>query len=931
MNTFFLIIFQLLLIIKLVNNQCEPSIFSNKKYFCWDILDYCKILKESKCQNENCIDCLSCKGVMRCLTCMENYKLDKNKKHCIDIVTEESRETDKSTLDNSNNQDVCNPNCLNCSSSFTNRDMNCILCIDNFYKINGTNNCFNDSILEEGFYFKNDKYYPCDKNCLTCSDEKNITSNNCLSCDNGEEGEEEGLYLLEDKNNCEYSNFSGYYLNNSDKILKRCYKSCKTCNDSYKFDNDSKIENHNCIECINNHYKLPNGAYPNNCYDRLDMGISAIDLGNCTQIIKKHYNIPENENLIIVNMESRKNQSKNNNENNNNDNSVDIGKNIQIEIYDSSGKHLNLSVCNEDIKILQYIKDVNELNIQTAIKLADKGIDVFNANDDYFNDICHENIDGKDIIIKDRRNDIYKNVSFCQKGCIYNGINYEYFAANCICNSNDLQNNSTINKTNDKNTKEKGLDFKKLKESFISNLFDFNINVIFCYNLVFNLKLLKNNIGFFCLAILLFFQIIFLIIYLVKKLKPLKIFMLIFSKFNVKATKAFTPPKKKEKSIKTYINKGNINNYAKIKNLNNNPFNKNKDLLNKKSSISKINNNKNNIIPKKENLIITNNFAPTINIQTPIINIKNNKIKADSKRKKINEKNKKFQKDKHHNMKSNSKMSLINKNSIEKDKSNIKGKNASFKNKFLNNLETLGNINKSINYNIVKLSRGDEDLLDMDYEQAINFDKRAYLKMFWGILVDNQIILGTFFTENYLHLFVIKLSFLVFNFEISLFLNAFFYTDEYISDAYHNDGVLDFFTSLPKSIYSSLVTLVITSLLKMLSNSKNELTRVIRNKRNDYNYIFFVDNKLRKLRNKLIAYFILVFLLDIFFLYYVSAFCSVYRYSQKYWFFGFLESFGFDTLVAIFICAIISLLRYISIRKKLKYFYIMSNIISTLF
>ena len=62
----------------------------------------------------------------------------------------------------------------------------------------------------------------------------------------------------------------------------------------------------------------------------------------------------------------------------------------------------------------------------------------------------------------------------------------------------------------------------------------------------------------------------------------------------------------------------------------------------------------------------------------------------------------------------------------------------------------------------------------MDYEQAIIFDKRAYLKMFWGTLVNNQTILGTFFTENYLHLFIIKLSFLVFNFKISLFLNAFF-------------------------------------------------------------------------------------------------------------------------------------------------------------
>ena len=85
------------------------------------------------------------------------------------------------------------------------------------------------------------------------------------------------------------------------------------------------------------------------------------------------------------------------------------------------------------------------------------------------------------------------------------------------------------------------------------------------------------------------------------------------------------------------------------------------------------------------------------------------------------------------------------------------------------------------------------------YEEAILYDKRSYLKIYWGFLVDSQIILGTFFTDSYLYLFVIKLSFLVFTFQISFFLNALFYTDEYISDAYHNNGVLDFFSGLPKS------------------------------------------------------------------------------------------------------------------------------------
>ena len=81
--------------------------------------------------------------------------------------------------------------------------------------------------------------------------------------------------------------------------------------------------------------------------------------------------------------------------------------------------------------------------------------------------------------------------------------------------------------------------------------------------------------------------------------------------------------------------------------------------------------------------------------------------------------------------------------------------------------------------------------------------------MYWSFLVDTQIILDTFCTESYLKLLIIKFSFLVFTFQINFFLNAFFYTDEYISDAYHNNGVLDFFSGLPKSIYSFVATTII--------------------------------------------------------------------------------------------------------------------------
>ena len=61
------------------------------------------------------------------------------------------------------------------------------------------------------------------------------------------------------------------------------------------------------------------------------------------------------------------------------------------------------------------------------------------------------------------------------------------------------------------------------------------------------------------------------------------------------------------------------------------------------------------------------------------------------------------------------------------------------------------------------------DLQDMDYEEALLYDKIGYLKIYWGFLVDSQIILGSFCTDNNLDLFVIKLSFLIFTFQISFF------------------------------------------------------------------------------------------------------------------------------------------------------------------
>ena len=282
---------------------------------------------------------------------------------------------------------------------------------------------------------------------------------------------------------------------------------------------------------------------------KLEKGISAVDLGNCTEVIKSHYNIPKEENLIVLNIESRNNNS------NITESSFNLGKNIQIEIYDNSGRQLGLSVCKEDIKLLMNIEGVEELNIETSKKYSEQGIDVFNPTDNFFNDLCHkyDNIDEIDIIIDDRRSDIYQNATFCQSGCSYNGVDYDLMAANCLCDSSILQSNEK-NKTSDTEEEKEVLNFKALSKSFISSLLDFNIEVFFCYNLVFDTKILVKNIGFYCMLILNVLQIIFLCIFLIKKLKPIQNFM---SNYSGNKKEQSYPPKK-NKDIKN-VNNVNIN------------------------------------------------------------------------------------------------------------------------------------------------------------------------------------------------------------------------------------------------------------------------------------------------------------------------------------------------------------------------------------
>ena len=343
--------------------------------------------------------------------------------------------------------------------------------------------------------------------------------------------------------------------------------------------------------------------------EEIKKGISGINLDNCVSELKTHYNITDDHNLLVLEAESKDTEN----------------RAISLEVYDDTGRKLDLAFCKSKIKVMKNLELEGGIDIQIAKEFSEQGIDVFNAEDKFFNDICHpfNSKDGIDITLSDRRKDIFQNFTFCQNGCNYDGIdfNFNLSVANCICEPSLLQEKSSEDSENNNNNNNE-ISLSNIANSFTSNLLDFNFKVVICYNLVFNINLLKNNYGFFSMLILLFLQLILFFIFLIKRLKPIKNFMYAFIPLSI--DNDYGKKTKKSIFIQDFINKSKIK--IEKKNLINN--NKRKKIFNNFKNSLKYQKKKNNIIKEtctnlnKANIIQNNkiNFFKNKNINFSLIN-----------------------------------------------------------------------------------------------------------------------------------------------------------------------------------------------------------------------------------------------------------------------------------------------------------------------
>ena len=209
-----------------------------------------------------------------------------------------------------------------------------------------------------------------------------------------------------------------------------------------------------------------------------------------------------------------------------------------------------------------------------------------------------------------------------------------------------------------------------------------------------------------------------------------------------------------------------------------------------------------------------------------------------------------------------------------------------------------------------------KELNDVPFTKALRVDKRSFFEIFFFSIANKIEIINIFYYKNqYIHLSM-TISLYLFAFLLDVTLNCFLYTDDVVSEKYHNEGSLEMITSLSLSFASNIFSSIIIYYLGLLGEYSDILDIMV----NDiylkkYYYINII--KFRKyLKIRLSVFYFFQLLMSIIMTYYITIFCVIYNSSQISilinYIYGVLESLA----ISFGITLLVTILRYLSIKYK---------------
>ena len=229
----------------------------------------------------------------------------------------------------------------------------------------------------------------------------------------------------------------------------------------------------------------------------------------------------------------------------------------------------------------------------------------------------------------------------------------------------------------------------------------------------------------------------------------------------------------------------------------------------------------------------------------------------------------------------------------------------------------------------------DQELNDMNYESALRFDDRAYCQYYCSLIKTKNILIFSFFYNNDYNSKIVKIDLFFVGFVIFFSINTLFFTDETMHKIYEDKGEFQILYQLPQIILSTLISIIFDTLLQLLALSDDDISKLKNVKENIETMKKKEINKKEKdlnkrLKIKFILYFIISTIFLLFFWYYLSMFCAVYKNTQLHLIKDTLISFALSCLYPFVYYLFPGLFRIPSLSNKKggrKCFYFMSKVL----
>ena len=224
----------------------------------------------------------------------------------------------------------------------------------------------------------------------------------------------------------------------------------------------------------------------------------------------------------------------------------------------------------------------------------------------------------------------------------------------------------------------------------------------------------------------------------------------------------------------------------------------------------------------------------------------------------------------------------------------------------------------------------DYEINNLDYEEAVEVDKRTFFESFISQIKINFLPIFTFFIKDDYNSTEIIICLFLFGLSLDFAVRALFFSDSTMHKIYEDKGKYNFLYQLPIIIYPALISYVITKLLKYFSLYEAKITKIVKDSTNINEINKEINKLILSLKRRFTAFFIIMMLFLLLFWYYTSSFCAVFKNTQIPLIKDTVINYGISLLATfigiLFTCS----LRLGALKRKSKCLYKISDIIGNI-